>query len=746
MRPRGYSGRESFVLVAAVLLLGGMHAAMAQGASYTLAPVGPLGLGNTAFNAFNVHGYPSHLFIGNRFQSSDEGENWTSLRALLPAEVNDALEDHDAPSKLYVSCTLGPFARSLDGGQTWQVISTPFGSCTWGWNLTQDSTGVLYLQASADKINFSMFSSIDRGTTWQQIQIVKGYKWVRYARDVHPFWADPVQPAVLYGYNHDNGRRAFVISTDRGRSWNRRENGLPHGSDGLLKSYLPFPGMTQSWVSPFTIYALGTNKDPWGYYSDDRGKHWQKIKNMSGVNGFFQLGTLRVKPGTNTVLWALAGEVGTPNVRFAESLDKGQTWAVKGSILPSEGWTQDQLCGWVCPSIVPINADFSRNIPTHLFVTKSGRIVINKSPQGLLLSRDGGNTFEVHNAGATGWSVDQIFKASDGTIYASSHDPYLWRSTDNGQTWRLCDWAPYLSLRERDGGEILGLDWGHEIWSYSQGQMAFLSGGPQVGFGYPVMEWMTSGSLQRIIIGGCIDNATFYRSDDLGATWMTLGTAPMLSGLTGISADPRNTDHLVAAGWYGPSSPAYESPYDASLGGIYCSTDGGTTSTAAMDANAIGGVTCLYRDKDNPDIMVASATGYAQPPGAQGGVFVSQDGGFTWAPRGDGLPSFKPGNSARMISAVVSPPDGPTLFAAVQLNGGLYRSADLGLTWTKIADLPSRMPDDYISCCLGDLTIRRTAVTQILPLNDGTGSFLAATMGQGIFMGTPVSAKASATR
>jgi hypothetical protein len=47
------------------------------------------------------------------------------------------------------------------------------------------------------------------------------------------------------------------------------------------------------------------------------------------------------------------------------------------------------------------------------------------------------------------------------------------------------------------------------------------------------------------------------------------------------------------------------------------------------------------------------------------------------------------------------------------------------------------MPEDYIQNLLCDLTIRRTAVTQILPLNDGTGDLLIATMGQGLFIGEP---------
>ena len=95
-----------------------------------------------------------------------------------------------------------------------------------------------------------------------------------------------------------------------------------------------------------------------------------------------------------------------------------------------------------------------------------------------------------------------------------------------------------------------------------------------------------------------------------------------------------------------------------------------------------------------------------------------------------------------MISALVSPPSGQTLFCAVQLNGGFYRSDDLGRTWAKVADLPIRIPDDYIQNYLCHLSIRRTAVTQILPLNDGTGSFLASTMGQGIFLATPSAVEA----
>ena len=233
---------------------------------------------------------------------------------------------------------------------------------------------------------------------------------------------------MLYAFYHSGNDSAFLVTTDKGQNWKRRDNGMPHRPDGrLVKAFNP-SCLAQSSIPPYSIYAFGNMKQG-AYYSDNRGASWHNIRNITGTTGYFVGGNLHVKPGTNDTLWALAGQSGTGYARFAESTDKGKTWAIKGEIVPSEGWTQEQLCGWECPSAVPQYAS------SNLMVSKSGNIVINKPPQGILLSLDGGNSFQVHNAGAKGWGFDQLFRASDGTIYASSHDPYLWKSTDAGRSW-----------------------------------------------------------------------------------------------------------------------------------------------------------------------------------------------------------------------------------------------------------------------------------------------------------------------
>jgi len=724
-------------LVIAALSLGFVvtMSTQAQNVSFTLTPVGPQGLGSgflfRYFYTATPCGYPTHLFLGNWFQSSDQGDTWTPMLSRYQGIAGQVIEDRNDPQTEYMSCHPGPFAVSNDGGQSWQVISTPFDGNNRGWSLAQDAAGVLYLQASRDGTTFYLYTSSDGGATWNQVSVKHGRNKLRDGSMVFPMWADPVTPGMLYAFHASHNNSAFLVTKDGGKNWKRRERGMPHRPNGRLPKAFNPSCFAQSSVPPYSIYALGNLKQG-AYYSDDRGKHWHNIRTMSGMMGYFRDGSLHVKPGTNDTLWALAAENGTGYSRLAESRDKGKTWTIRGTLLPSEGWTQDQLCGWECPALVPDYAAY------NLMVTQNGNILLNKPPQGLLLSTDGGTTFQVHNAGASGWSFDQLYRATDGTIYASSHDPYLWKSSDNGRSWTLCDWAPYISVRERSDGAIVGPDWGGELWSYNQGKLDMVSTGPQGRGGNPVMELVGSGSAQRIILGGCQGYASFFQSDDMGSTWTALGTVPGLTGLTELFADPRNANNLIVAGWNGnPGCGPYDSPYDSLAGGIYYSSDGGATWTAALDGNTIGGVTCLFRDKNNPDILVASAMGYAQFPGAQGGIFVSMDGGKSWQKRDDGLPSFVTSNDDPQISAVVSPPDGQTLYAAVQLNGGIYRSDDLGLTWTKIADLPMPMPEHYIQNHLCDLTIRRTAVTQILPLNDGTGDLLIATMGQGLFIGEP---------
>jgi photosystem II stability/assembly factor-like uncharacterized protein len=714
--------------------------------TYSLTPAE--GLGADALELYSFYGpvgYPENLIVGNPYFLAhngilrDNGESWLDLLMPFPGYVQAGIEDRNDPRHLYLSYDPGPFLKSVDGGQTWRAISAPFAGNRIGWYIAQDASGTLYLIAGASLNDFHLYVSSDKGETWSEVLVKKGAGRLKEGGFLS-FWADPAVPKLLYAFDNRSDDNAFLVSKDGGKNFVRREKGMPHRADGRLPRY-GFSSFAQSSVPPYTIYAPRQDlANEAMYYSHDSGKKWHPIRPVTGI-GQVQFGTLRVKPGTDDVLWA-AGYIPAPDRwRFMESLDGGKTWSPKGTLLPSEGWTEDQLCGWFCPYEVPGNT-ISTDHTFNLAVLKNGNIVLSKQTQGFLLSKDGGETFEVHSGGAHTRSFASVVAASDGTLYAgqawASGSTGLWSSTDSGQSWSHRAMLPTNSLAPGPDGAIYGSDGA----VFKDGGVTFLTNQPKL------MNTALVVSMEGSVVFCGYDawqdfTMKCYRSMDGGGTWHPLGTlGSEINHAKTALLNPNDTEDIIVGGWNGDAGCGpFDSPFDSPAGAIYRSQDGGASWVPVLNTSVLGGVTGLYRSKANPDILVASAMGRAEPgTGALGGVFISQDGGATWERRSEGLPSFLAPNAygeAPMISAVVSPPQGLTLFCAVQLNGGFFRSDDLGSTWHKIADLPIRIPDEYISNYLCHITIQRTAVTQILPLNDCDDSFLAATMGQGIFKGSP---------
>ena len=733
----------------------GEFSVLADSPTYSLTHQGPKG--PDAMGQFSIIPEYQQLItfvewggVGGFF-SSDNGETWRGVINKFPGCISPGIQDKTDPQVIYICCYPGPFAKSVDGGVTFKVISQPFGDDIAGWYLIQDSAGTLYLRAKNtyywDYIpNIHLYSSNDKGEHWKKIDVKKGKKWISYP--VGPFFADPEIPNLLYGYQPNPNYKWFKVSEDGGVNWKARTNGLPK-SKIYFRNF--FRAITQSKVPPYTLYAVVDMRNKnWGLfpemvvYSNDRGKHWHSIKESKGkfyINPYMLL----IRPETNDTLYAMGHlkNDGEWFPRLLVSQNGGKNWEQRGTIVPSEGWSSEQICGWMCPD---------RNMFYNGFggftVTKTGDIIIASDPYGFIISHDGGKTFEIHNDGAYGKKICTLIKASDGKIYAGEFvfsNGNMWVSGDNGYNWSYGGWGPSDSLQETPDGSIWGVDNSGAIWRYFQGEVTKTSDSS----GDKLLIIPDGNNLKFITSSG----RDIYRSDDLGKTWTLLGTIPLEDGsepfsyVTSLLSDPRDPNSLIAGGWNSifylcPSG----TPYDAAMGGIYRSSDGGCTWTKAIDPIRIGAVTAMYRSKDNPDILVVSTAGEGWDEAIQwtGGIFVSEDNGFTWDFRSWGLPTF-PGNKMYdgipMRSVIVSPPCGNTIFCAVQLNGGFYKSDDLGITWEKIADLPVRIPDDYIQNYLCDLTIQRTAVTQILPLCDGSDSFLASTMTEGVLLGKPETKK-----
>ncbi|MEO8592246.1 MAG: glycoside hydrolase [Candidatus Solibacter sp.] len=173
-----------------------------------------------------------------------------------------------------------------------------------------------------------------------------------------------------------------------------------------------------------------------------------------------------------------------------------------------------------------------------------------------------------------------------------------------------------------------------------------------------------------------------YKSTDAGKTWTHLGLRDGQQ-IPQIAVDPRNPDKLFVAVLGHPYGPNAER-------GLYRSTDGGRTFTKVLGNDENTGASEVQIDPAHPDTVYAALWEARQGPwengawtGPGGGMFKSTDGGTTWHPLTNGIPSGADGFTQANIA--ISPSDTNRLYAAVGASGGvgLYRSDDAGEHWTR---------------------------------------------------------------
>jgi photosystem II stability/assembly factor-like uncharacterized protein len=172
-----------------------------------------------------------------------------------------------------------------------------------------------------------------------------------------------------------------------------------------------------------------------------------------------------------------------------------------------------------------------------------------------------------------------------------------------------------------------------------------------------------------------------YKSVDAGRTWTHLGLDDTRQ-ISRIVIDPNNADivYVGALGHaYGPNPDR----------GVFKSLDGGVHWAKVLDQGPEIGVSDLAICSGNPNLLFAGTWHTHRPPwstyapidGPGGGLFRSRDGGLTWTRlQGKGLPE---GDWGRLGVAVA--PDGRRLYALIPAGKpGLYRSDDGGDTWALV--------------------------------------------------------------
>ena len=230
------------------------------------------------------------------------------------------------------------------------------------------------------------------------------------------------------------------------------------------------------------------------------------------------------------------------------------------------------------------------------------------------------------------------------------------------------------------GGLFKTTDGGSSWFPVTDGQIGSASvGAVTVAESNPDVVYIGMGEVQ--LRANVLQGDGLYRSDDGGQTWRHLGLEDT-HAIGRIRVHPTDPERAYVAALGHPFGPSPDR-------GVFRTTDGGGTWEKVLFLDDRTGAVDLVMDPNDPDVLYATLWEVYRRPwqlwsgGNGSGIFKTTDGGENWSEL-TGAPGFPSGVLGKM-TVTVSGADSERVWANVEAEeGGLYISDDGGLSWALV--------------------------------------------------------------
>ncbi len=583
---------------------------------------------NTVYAATGAY---THKELGNILKSVDGGNSWQVLDISLPMGGNGewrwvgerlAVDPHNSKIVYFGSRTDGLW-RSQDGGQSWSQIDTSVVPIGDSFGAANNQAGVTFVEfdPSSPGVTYvgiagkGVYQTTDGGNNWQSL--------------------DGISDSLIPQQGEVNGDGELVVTlfgsqegSNNGGIWNF--DGYVW-SDITPKSGKNYAGLTVSDSDPNTLFSVSYPMTPNDIYrSTDGGDTWTALNNQQqGLDwypdwSFWTLsGDLAVDPSNSGRVW-LSNGFGVWKTEEAQA--DNSNWSVQVDGI-EETVPFDAVSTPGGASLITAIADFDGFRHTDLNTTPSK-------------NHSDGNFSTTTSISYSPSNPDFLARASSSHHDYSQYSGFSW---DNGVTWQKFASIENgnhpndlsfgnIAVSANDTSNIVwqGSNWAVPYYTKDGGQnwnrINFFD---QFGGGAHTHLW----NRQQALAADTVNDGTFYiyhhtggqvlRTQDGGESWSVANQDSLLPSGVWAGANIKATPGKAGDVWISLDEK-----------GLYRSTDAGenfTQISGVEDADAIG-FGKAASGTNNPTVFVSGEIE------GQMGIFGSTDMGANWVQVED-LPS-----------------------------------------------------------------------------------------------------------